>query len=35
MVLKRSRLRELLTDKESKILDLDCGSGPFLKYFSA
>ena len=34
MVLKRSRLHDLLTDQNKKILDLGCGSGPFLRYFA-
>jgi SAM-dependent methyltransferase len=34
MVLKRSRLLEMVTDRNKKILDLGCGSGPFLQYFT-
>lgn len=34
MVLKRSRMLEMITDKQSAILDLGCGTGPFLKYFN-
>jgi 2-polyprenyl-3-methyl-5-hydroxy-6-metoxy-1,4-benzoquinol methylase len=35
MVLKRSMFHKLVTDKNTKILDVGCGSGPFLIYFAS
>lgn len=35
MVLQRSRFHELVVDKRQKILDVGCGTGPFLVYFSS
>ena len=35
MRVKRSMFNELVTDKSKKILDLGCGSGPFLKYLAS
>ncbi len=33
--LKKSLFNELVTDKNKKILDLGCGSGPFLRYLAS
>ncbi len=32
-MLKRSKFQELIPDKQKNILDIGCGSGPFIKYF--
>jgi SAM-dependent methyltransferase len=35
LMIRRTRLEELLTDRSARVLDLGCGSGPFLAYFAS
>lgn len=35
LMVGRARLEELLTDRTARVLDLGCGSGPFLAYFAS